>query len=88
MTKESERNVTDFVSEIRRIKRRAEDICKFMYDVQSDTYNKGWKDYNVYTDEECLYDSREKVCEMLVAFIEDAEFIASNLIPSLEEVER
>ena len=88
MTEASERNVRLFISDLIRVRRNVDSVLQYISDVQSDTYKKEWEDSIPLTEEECLYEDRQRVADRLVNIYNDIEYVVDNLQGSLEGVER
>ena len=87
MTKESKRNVVDFIIELRYVRGRVDNILRFLSDVQSDTYKKEWE-IGAMTEEECLYEDRKRVADSLMIIYDEIGTVLDSLQGSLEGVER
>lgn len=87
MTKESKRNVVDFIIELRYVRGRVDNILRFISDVQSDTYKKEWE-IGAMTEEECLYEDRKRVADSLMIIYDEIGTVLDSLQGSLEGVER
>ena len=87
MTKESERNVTDFIAELCCMRSRVDIMLRFISDVQSDTYKKEWE-IGAMTEEECLFEDRKRVADSLMIIYDEIGTVLDSLQGSLEGVER
>ena len=88
MTQASERMVVEFISDMKRVRNNVDRLLQYISDVQSDTYKEEWADSIPMTDEECLYEDRQRVADSLQTIYEEMGYVVDNLLGSLEGVER